>query len=133
MSQLRFVPINQTVVVKKEKIEAPPPTPLPTPQKRRNVDDSGQQSAYSKKRRNAGNHNINELAAVLGAEIERSASMASTVSLNWEDHQDSGRRCDSDRFYLKSLLHFFERLDLPRKLIVRAKIEELLKEEVYNM
>lgn len=128
---MRFVPIKKIVVVKEERIESP--TPTLSPPKRRNVDDSGQQNEYSKKRRNGGNHNINDLVTVLGAEIERSASMATTVSLNWEDHQDSGRRCDSDRFYLKSLLHFFERLDLPRKLIVRAKIEELLKEEVYNM
>lgn len=62
-------------------------------------------------------------------EIKKSSSMATT--LNWGDNKDSCRGCcDSDRFYLKSLLHYFSKLDYSRKLEVREKIDRILIEAV---
>lgn len=88
----------------------------------------------SKKERieNEASHNIQE--------DDSEVSLAPTVdniptemlSLNWHDYQDSSESSDSDRFYLKSLLHYFEMLDTSRKLIVRAKIDKIF-EQVLSM
>lgn len=132
MNHLRLAPIKQKVLIKTENIEVSPPLG----RKRRNADAFVEPNEHSKKKRNVEESlstNGKPTGLVVQTEIEKSENETDTSSLNGEDNSDSGRRCDSDRLYLKSLLLYFEQLDLPRKLNVRAKIELILKEEVNNM
>lgn len=71
---------------------------------------------------------ISKMASILS----NATTMELEIDPNMYDFKPNSCDIDvSDRLYLKSLLYYLEKIDASRKLSVRAKIENLLLEELY--
>ncbi|KAG4069496.1 hypothetical protein HA402_006862 [Bradysia odoriphaga] len=109
--------------------------------KRHNVDSLEETGQQSKKKRNeyADSSNVRRSDSsdtLDGLDDHRNAAItksASSTTLNWTDNNDPHLIKDSDRYYLKSLLPYLEKLDAVQKLVVRSKIDEILRVEISKL
>ncbi|XP_037041340.1 uncharacterized protein LOC119078034 [Bradysia coprophila] len=107
--------------------------------KRHNADSLEETGQQSKKKRNeyADSSNVRRSDSSDILDDDNAAALtksASSATLNWTDNNESQILIkDSDRYYLKSLLPYLEKLDAVQKLVVRAKIDEILRVEISKL
>lgn len=115
--------------------ERPIETPPPNVNRKRPSPDSYEEAVQPyKKKCTADPSNIERTSSSVTLDYiadSNTIEIASDCTLNWNDKNDSHLIEDSDRYYLKSLLPYFEKLDAVQKLAVRTKIDRILLAEIY--